>query len=73
VKIDPQVQEAVRTGNGRVFSISYRTLVRGHWRNQAVGVARSQRVKRWIEPHVRGRDLPTQVVGHTYSLGEHDR
>jgi hypothetical protein len=36
--------------------------VRGHWRNQAVGPAHSQRRRTWIHPHVRGsQDLGAVV------------
>jgi hypothetical protein len=34
--------------------ISARHVVRGHWRMQAHGPARSLRTAKWIEPHWRG-------------------
>lgn len=36
--------------------------VRGHWRNQASGPKRSQRVRRWIYPHTRGDQTLGSVV-----------
>lgn len=33
-----------------------RWLVRGHWRNQAVGAGRQQHKLLWIEPHWKGKD-----------------
>lgn len=41
-----------RTRNGG--KVEVRHLVRGHWRNQAVGPGRTARRKKWIRPHWRG-------------------
>lgn len=69
VSVDEEFKQYVRTEGTTGFKLTYRTMVRGHWRNQAHGVGWSQRTRRWIEPHIRGAELPTKVVGHTYKVG----
>lgn len=68
VVIDAELKEYVRTEGTGSFKLTYRTLVRGHWRNQAHGPKRALRMRRWIEPHVRGADMPTKTVGHNYEV-----
>ena len=68
VTISPEMKELVANDGTGVRTQAYRTLVRGHWRNQAHGPGRTLRTRRWIEPHVRGADLPTPVVGHNYQV-----
>lgn len=68
VSVDQEIKEMVRTEGTNGFKLTYRTLVRGHWRNQAHGPQRSLRTRKWIQPHVRGADLPTKTVGHTYDM-----
>ena len=68
VVISPELREAIRQGSGA--KLTYRVLVRGHWRNQAHGPGLSLRKLMWIEPHVRGAGLPTPVAGHTYVMGK---
>lgn len=68
VTVDHAIREIVRTEGAGSFHLSYRTLVRGHWRQQPSGPGRVLRVRRWIEPHIRGADLPTKVVGHNYDV-----
>jgi hypothetical protein len=70
VTVDTEIREIVRTEGTSGYSLTYRTLVRGHYRNQAHGPGRTLRTRRWIEPHVRGADLPTEVVGHRYKVNE---
>jgi len=36
------------------FRIGKRFMVRGHWRNQACGTGREDRVRKWIKPYVKG-------------------
>jgi len=69
VTVDAEMREIIRTEGTGGYKLTYRTLVRGHWRNQAHGPGRVLRTRKWIEPHVRGADLPTQVVGHSYKVG----
>jgi len=68
VTIDNELREHVRRGGMGGYSHTYRSLVRGHWRNQAHGPGWTLRTRKWIEPHVRGADLPTQTVGHNYKV-----
>lgn len=68
VVVDAELREYVRTEGTGGFRLTYRTLVRGHWRNQAHGPGYTLRTRRWIEPHVRGAELPTKVVGHNYEV-----
>lgn len=66
VVIDPKLEEALFGEGRRTWSLNYRTLVRGHWRNQAHGEGRLQRKMLWIEPHIRGSDGP--LMTHNYSF-----
>jgi len=68
VVIDHELREVVRSGELAGSKLSYRVLVRGHWRNQAHGLGRKERKQLWIKPHVRGTELPTPVVGHNYEV-----
>jgi hypothetical protein len=68
VTISPEMKELVANDGTGARTQAYRTLVRGHWRNQAHGPGRALRKRRWIEPHIRGADLPTPVVGHKYDV-----
>ncbi len=68
VTVDSEIREIVRTEGTGGYRLTYRVLVRGHWRNQAHGPARALRKRKWIEPHVRGTELPTPVVGHSYKV-----
>lgn len=68
VTVDHEFKTLVKTGGGVGQALTYRVLVRGHYRNQAHGPKHALRVRKWIEPHVRGADLPTPIVGHTYDV-----
>jgi hypothetical protein len=65
IAVDPRLQEGLFT-NGPGWKLCYRTMVRGHWRNQAHGEGRTQRKMRWIEPHIRGTDGP--LMQHNYDI-----
>lgn len=69
IALDPELETAVREGvsSGARWSLTYKTLVRGHWRNQAHGPGREQRKMIWIDPHVRGPDFADRVATHTYT------
>jgi len=70
IKIDPKLVSAVRLGSREVsFRIKHRHIVRGHYRNQAHGPARSLRTKKWITPHWKGPEEGAALV-HTYKLDE---
>lgn len=68
VTIEPELRAAVRSGEEGGETLKWRTLVRGHWRNQACGIGRRDRIRKWIEPHVRGAALPTATAGHSYTI-----
>jgi hypothetical protein len=69
VKIDPTLKRAVLDGvKGKGSQLRFKSLVRGHWRNQAYGPGRTLRRLIWIEPHVRGGDLEGEVLGHQYDI-----
>lgn len=70
IKIDPKLVNAVRMGSREVaFRLKHRHIVRGHYRNQAHGPARSLRTKKWIAPHWRGPEEGAALI-HTYKLEE---
>lgn len=67
VIFDPRVKNLAESGR-EGQSLRFKSLVRGHWRQQAHGEGRKLRRLLWIEPHVRGGDLPGKVLGHNYSI-----
>lgn len=72
VTVNENIERHVYAGSNKKAKqeMRYRTIVRGHWRNQAHGPARSYRKLIWIEPHVRGsEDFGDKVVSHTYAMG----
>lgn len=70
IKIDPKLVAAVRSGSREVaFRLKHRHIVRGHYRNQAHGPARSLRTKKWIQPFWKGPEEGAALV-HTYKLDE---
>ena len=70
VPVIPEIEDYVLgKGTGTGNKLTYRTVVRGHWRDQAHGPGRALRRQKWIAPHVRGADLPGPVVGHNYEVG----
>ncbi|HSX22901.1 MAG TPA: hypothetical protein VLE97_09030 [Gaiellaceae bacterium] len=70
IKIDPKLVAAVRSGSREVaFRLKHRHIVRGHYRNQAHGPARSLRTKKWIAPFWKGPEEGAALV-HTYKLDE---
>lgn len=69
ISIDPALETALREGVSPRdrWSLTYKTLVRGHWRNQACGAGRRDRKTIWIAPHTRGPDFADKVATHTYT------
>lgn len=66
IKISPELVRIARAGAREIaFHIKSRYMVRGHYRNQAHGPARSLRTSRWIAPHARGPEEGARLV-HTY-------
>lgn len=70
ITVDPDIERSVRTGqrSGARWELKYKTVVRGHWRNQAHGPGRTLRSLKWIEPHTRGPDFSDKVAGHIYTV-----
>jgi hypothetical protein len=72
VTVNENIERHVITGSNKKSKqeLRYRTIVRGHWRNQAHGPAHTYRKLIWIEPHIRGsEDFGDKVVSHTYTMG----
>jgi hypothetical protein len=66
IKIDPKLVRAVRDGAREIaFRLKHRHIVRGHYRNQAHGPARSLRTMKWISPYWKGPEGGAELV-HTY-------
>ena len=65
VKLSSTVRQTLEERT-KGWKITYSFVVRGHWRNQACGKGRKDRKKKWIKPYVKGRDLATKIMGHTY-------
>ena len=42
-------------------------MVRGHWRNQAVGTGRSKRKLIWIQPYVKGEEF-SEIINKEYKV-----
>lgn len=70
ILVDPALETALRNGTTPrdQWSLTYKTLVRGHWRNQACGTGRQERKMIWIEPHTRGPDFADKIATHTYDV-----
>lgn len=58
-------ESGTEPGPGREYRS--RWIVRGHWRQQAVGPGRSQRRPTWVQPHVKGPDdAPLAVAEYVH-------
>jgi len=69
VRIDPELREQLARTDATGGPLTYRTIVRGHWKRQVSGEGRSERKTIWIRPYVRGsEDLPQALIGHTYKV-----
>lgn len=73
IKIDPELVRIARSGAREIaFRIKSRFVVRGHYRNQAHGPARSLRTSKWIAPHWKGPEEGAVLI-HTYKPAQsHD-
>ncbi len=54
-------------GSRASFRVRHRFVVRGHWRNQAVGPQRSLRERMWIKPHLKGPE-GSEPLQRTYAV-----
>lgn len=69
VTIDHGLKRAVAEGlTGKGGKLRFKSLVRGHWRNQAHGPKRALRKMIWIVPHIRGGELDGPLMGHSYDV-----
>ncbi len=69
VKLAPIIRKTLREGAaGAHWKLAHRFIVRGHWRNQAFGPARSERKRLWIEPHWKGPETLDAAFTRTYSV-----
>lgn len=55
-----------------LWKVEHRFIVRGHWRNQAVGPGRAERRKTWIAPHWKGPE-GAEAWRHIYKAGPIER
>lgn len=66
VTIDKEFRAAARAAVSATSLVGVRRamrhVVRGHWRNQAVGPKRSERRRTWIRPHRRGDEALGSVI-----------
>lgn len=68
LKISTELRMAAEDPDQRGgFHLRHRFVVRGHWRNQAVGLARAERKRIWIMPHLKGPE-DSEVVQRTYAV-----
>ncbi len=70
IKLDKHLRDAAcnkAKASSPVWELDRRIPVRGHWRNQAHGPARSLRTRRWIEPYIKGPEA-AKVITHLYKL-----
>lgn len=66
VHLDPRLVQAARGGSREIaLRIKHRFIVRGHYRMQAHGPARSLRTARWIAPFWKGPEEGAKII-HTY-------
>lgn len=70
VKLDGKIRAALREsgGTGSSWRLAQRFIVRGHWRNQVYGPARSLRRRQWIEPHWKGPEDAVAAMDRTYAV-----
>jgi hypothetical protein len=66
VHLSTEERDALRAADTR--SVAYKSLVRGHWRQQAHGPGRQLRRPTWIAPHVRQKGLDQTLEAHDYAV-----
>jgi len=59
----PKSYRATYEASGKTLDIRF--MVRGHWRNQAIGVGRKDHKRIWIKPHWKGPEM-SDIVGKKY-------
>ena len=70
VKLDGTLRKALQesVGDAARWHVAQRFVVRGHWRNQAVGEKRAFRRRIWIEPHMKGPENAVEAFQRTYEI-----
>jgi hypothetical protein len=72
VKLDGRIRaaltESAGDSSGHKWTLAQRFIVRGHWRNQAVGPGRTQRKRVWIEPFWKGPENVVEALSRTYEV-----
>lgn len=61
----PKSYRAIGMNSGRKVGVKF--LVRGHWRNQAVGEGRKSHKRIWIFPHWKGPEL-SEIISKPYKV-----
>lgn len=60
--------EPTETAEGpKIYRIGTRFMVRGHWRQQPVGPARTQRRLTWIRPYFKGPEI-AELINRPYTV-----
>lgn len=69
MRLEPETGEELQEGEGRRYRKStYKWVVRGHWRNQRVGVGRAERRLTWIASYLKGNpDGPLKTSEKVYT------
>jgi hypothetical protein len=63
IKLQPQLREALAgMGTGTGWKLGSRFIVRGHFRNQAVGKGRAERKRIWVAPFWKGPSNITEAL-----------
>lgn len=71
IKLAPALRNLARSSASTepAWKLSARFLVRGHWRNQAVGPGWGQHRKTWIEPFLKGPPAG-ELLARSYEIGD---
>ncbi len=65
-----RVATLVKAGTQAEIRRALAHVVRGHWRNQPVGIGRQERRLTWVRPHRRGDSALGTVVRRTERIGD---
>lgn len=68
IKLDANTRQALSMGGAQGWRLIHRYMVRGHWRNQVHGPARSLRRRQWIAPFYKGPDNVVEALSRTYEV-----
>lgn len=68
IKLGPQMRQLAEQHKGSAWKLAARFVVRGHWRMQAYGPARSLRRRQWIQPFWKGPATLGEALERTYEV-----